>query len=191
MCIRNQEPYSKLSILSFERVFTILNTSTNIGKSYSEKFPKLRIDAWVYTVVFIDCKYYFPDLNEQIEALKSVEKAVAKDIEETSNSLSQAKESKVNFCTSLQHMQEWLEVAEQELEKDVTDLKVGQERHKALLAEMKEHAPEIELLRAQAKKLVQKPASPGDKDGVLESLTDVTMQWQELQKVADERSKDV
>ena len=130
-------------------------------------------------------------MTEQVEVLKSMQDAVAKELEEASKGLSQAKEVKVTFGTSLQRVQEWLTAAELQLEEDVTDLNDGQEKHKALLAEMKEHTPEIELLRAQAKKLVQKPSSPEDKEQVLESLADVTSQWQEVQKMADEKSKRV
>ena len=131
----------------------------------------------------------FTDLTEQVEVLKSMEDAVAKELEEASKGLSQAKEAKVTFGTSLQRVQEWLTTAEQQLEEEVTDLKDGQEKHKAFLAEMKEHAPEIELLRAQAKELVQKPSSPEDKEQVLESLANITSQWQEVQKMADQKSK--
>ena len=128
-------------------------------------------------------------MTEQVEVLKSMEDAVAKEFEEASKGLSQAKEAQVNFRTSLLQVQAWLNTAEQQLQEDVTDLEDGRDKHNDLLAELTEHAPEINLLRAQAKELVQKPSSPEDKDEVLDSLADVTSQWQEVQKMADKRSK--
>ena len=115
--------------------------------------------------------------------------AVAKEMEEASKGLSKAKEAQVSFRTSLQQVQEWLNAAERQLEEDVTNLKEGRDKHHDLLAELEEHGPEIDQLRVQAKELVQRPTSPEDKDEVLDSLADVTSQWQEVQKMADERSK--
>ncbi len=134
-------------------------------------------------------KIFLSDLTEQLEMLKSMQDSVAKELEETSEGLNEAKEAKVTFQTTLEDVQVWLKKAEDQLEEDIKDLDDGQEKHKALVAEIKDHAPEIEQLKAQAKEAVQKPSSPEDKNEIMDSLADVTSQWQEVQKMADERSK--
>ncbi len=135
------------------------------------------------------CLSFRSDLTDQLEVLKSMQDAVAKELEETSAGLGRAKEARVTFLTEILEIQTWLKKAEDQLEEGVTDLQEGKDRHKALVAEIKEHKPDVEKLKAEAKDLVQQPSSSEEKNEILDSLADVTSQWEAVQEMADEKSE--
>ncbi len=61
----------------------------------------------------------FTELSEQVVVLKSMEQAVASELDQAKQGLAKAKEGRVTFLTSVQHIQEWLSKSEQLLNQPV------------------------------------------------------------------------
>ncbi len=67
--------------------------------------------------------FCFVELSEQVVVLKSMEQAVASELDQAKQGLAKAKEGRVTFLTSVQHIQEWLSNAEQHLSQPVCNSK--------------------------------------------------------------------